>query len=83
MDDKTAVVRTKNTVVTINKFQYGNGFRVKYTKTDRDPGMTHLLDHADSTFNFPHEADRRFDFLLASAEIEAGLWFIQTQGRSS
>lgn len=46
----TSVMRTLRTVESVKLFWYGNEWRVKYTLTDRDQSMTHLLAAFDQSY---------------------------------
>lgn len=46
-------------------FEWGNGYRVKYTKTNHDPHNTLLIDHLDEFHRFLKPAQDRYNALSA------------------
>jgi hypothetical protein len=58
------VFKTENTTTTINIFQYGNGYRVKYTLTNNDENLSRLLNYSDDFFMLENEALKKFNELI-------------------
>lgn len=60
---------TKTTVKNVRLFQYGNGYRVQYTKTDKDINATHLLAHSDKEYSDIAQAEQAYEDILDFMEL--------------
>jgi len=68
---KTQTTRkeTKNAIKTAVIFEYGNGYRVKYTVTDTDKNATHVLSTFDKEYTEQAQAEQAYEDILDFMEL--------------
>lgn len=59
---------TKDTIQTASIFQYGNGYRVKYIKTDTDKNNTRMLAGFDKDFSDLSQAEALYTDAVKTIE---------------
>jgi len=67
---KQKVYETKNEITTITFLPYGNLYRIKYVKTDKDTNKTHVIESSDQSFISVDTALSKFYELCGKTALE-------------